>query len=72
MPTEPTGEPAPLRPTTRETVQRMQAELVGKAVPAADESAVVEMLGFLAQDLAALKALNVGEAEPATIYRFAD
>jgi hypothetical protein len=50
----------------------MQAELVGKAVPAADESAVVEMLGFLAQDLAALKALNVGEAEPATIYRFAD
>lgn len=71
MPTEPTGERAPLRPATREMVLRMQAELVGKAVPDADESAVVEMLGFLAQDLAALKAVEAGESEPATIYRFA-
>ena len=71
MPSEPTGERPPLQPPTRETVLRMQAEFVGKTVPAADESAVVEMLGFLAEDLAALKAMDTGEIEPAMIYRFA-
>lgn len=70
MPPEPTDSAAPLRPIERETVSRMGAELVGKTVPPADEAAVVEMLNFLAADMAALKAFDPGEIEPATAYRF--
>ncbi len=70
MLTEPTSRATSQDPVTRETLVRMEAELVGRAVPDGEEAAVVEMLNFLAGDLAALKALDVGEIEPALVYRF--
>ena len=53
---------------TPETVARMTAEVVGTPVNAKDRRAVADMLQALTADMAALRRLNVGAAEPAFHY----
>jgi hypothetical protein len=51
-----------------ETIARMAAEIVGTPVAARDRAAVADMLQSLAADMAAVKRMNVGSTEPATVY----
>src|SRR5262245_59661479 len=71
----PEGDIAMVKPTpqapakiTPETVARMTAEVVGTPVNAKDRRAVADMLQALTADMAALRRLNVGAAEPAFHY----
>jgi hypothetical protein len=62
------ADPEPARKITPETIARMADELVGTPLKEKDRKAVAELLQSLAADMTALRALNVGENEPATIY----
>jgi hypothetical protein len=53
---------------TPETVGRLSAEVVGTPVDEKYRKAVAEMLQALAADLAALRRLDVGAAEPAFVF----
>ncbi len=62
-------EPAKVTP---ETVARMAAEVVGTPVKDKDRPPVADLLGSLQADMAALRAMNVGTAEPAFLYDAAE
>ncbi|HEV3021602.1 MAG TPA: hypothetical protein VGX76_04020 [Pirellulales bacterium] len=51
------------------TIGRAARELVGLELPKADQSAVAELTANLFAEMASLRAFDVGETEPATIYR---
>jgi len=61
-------EPTALAKVTPETVGRMAAEVVGVPVGEKHRQAVAELLQALAGDMAALKRLDVGAAEPASVF----
>lgn len=60
--------PAPPAKITPETIARMAEEIVGTPVKEKERQAVVDVLQSLAADMAALRAMSVGTAEPATLY----
>jgi len=68
----PAPAPGPTPPITPETVARMVTELVGTPVAESDRRAVADMLQSLAADMAGLRALDVGAAEPAFLYDAAE
>ncbi len=51
-----------------ETIARMSAELVGVSIPEKDQTAVANLLQSLGADMTAMRAMNVGVAEPAFVY----
>ena len=51
-----------------ETVGRMAREVVATPVAEKDRKAAAEVVQALAGEMAALRAMPVGEAEPATVY----
>ncbi len=51
---------------TAETLSRMAEEMLALRLGQRDAQAAAGLLGALAGDMAALRAMNVGEAEPAT------
>ncbi|HEV3007260.1 MAG TPA: hypothetical protein VGX78_22510 [Pirellulales bacterium] len=51
------------------TIGRAAHELVGVEMPDADQKAVAELTANLFAEMASLRAFDVGETEPATIYR---
>jgi len=53
---------------TPETVNRMAVEVVGVSIDAKHRQAIAELLQALAVDMAALKRLDVGAAEPAFVF----
>jgi hypothetical protein len=66
MPLEPDAKPAAISPATINVVAR---ELVGDELPEADQNAVAELTANLFGEMASLRAFDVGETEPAGIYR---
>jgi hypothetical protein len=59
--------PAPK--VTPDTIGRVAEEIVRVPVAEKDRKAVADLLHSLMGDMAALDALDVGETEPALIYR---
>ena len=55
-----------------ETIQRMAAEIVGQPLTEQDATAVVGLLKALDGDMAAFRAMEVGENEPAIVYNPAE
>ena len=51
------------------TIDRAARELVGGELPAADQKAVAELTANLFGEMASLRAFDVGETEPASIYQ---
>ena len=51
------------------TIDRAARELVGRELPEADQKAVAELTANLFGEMASLRAFDVGETEPASIYR---
>lgn len=57
---------------TPEMTGRVAEQIIGTSIPAADEPAVAELWTDLLADMAALRKTDVGETEPALIYRAID
>jgi hypothetical protein len=53
---------------TSETIAQMADELVATPVQAEDRQTVAFVLAVLGAEIAAMRALDVGEREPATTY----
>jgi hypothetical protein len=52
-----------------ETIVRAARELVGSPLPEVDRPAVAELVANLLDEMSALRAFDVGEAEPIGVYR---
>ena len=50
------------------TVDRTARELVGTPLGEQELEAVAALLGALTSEMAPMRAMNVGESEPATLY----
>ncbi|HVC95903.1 MAG TPA: hypothetical protein VND64_19590 [Pirellulales bacterium] len=59
----------PVQSISAATIDAAARELVGHELPEADQKAVAELITNLFGELASLRALDVGETEPAGIYR---
>lgn len=55
-------------PPASEPFDRLNRELIATTNLPQDREAVLNMLGFLRQDLQAMRDFRVDESEPATIY----
>jgi hypothetical protein len=66
MPVEPDAKPAAISSVTIDVAVR---ELVGDELPEGDQKSVAELTTNLFSEMASLRAFDVGETEPATVYR---
>ena len=60
--------PEPRKPQS-ETLVRVADEFIGLSLSEADRKAVTETVGSLSAEMHRMRAMPVGEAEPATIYQ---
>ncbi|MFH1924810.1 MAG: hypothetical protein ABIP48_33590 [Planctomycetota bacterium] len=56
------------RPLSAETIARMTEELLGTPVDRRQHEAVAALLGGLISEMAAMRAMEIGNVEPATVY----
>jgi len=56
------------RPLSAETIARMAEELLATPVDRRQHEAVAALLGGLTSEMAAMRAIEIGSAEPATVY----
>jgi hypothetical protein len=68
----PAADREPDRTITPETLARMADELLGASLKEKERKAIAELLQSLYGDMAALRAVAVGEEEPATVYDAAE
>jgi hypothetical protein len=59
------GSPIRIR---EETITAMSAEIVRAPIAEKDRKSVTDMVEHLAADMQSMRRLNVGEAEPASVY----
>jgi hypothetical protein len=52
-----------------DTIARVAEEFLGLPLSETDRKAVTELVGSLSDDMRAVRAMRLGEAEPATIYQ---
>ncbi len=58
----------PVQAISAATIGAAARELVGRELPEADQKAVAELTTSLFREMASLRAFDVGEAEPASVY----
>ena len=63
--------PEPRKPQA-ETLVRVADELLGIPLSEADRKAVAELVGNLSVEMHRMRAMSIGEVEPATIYQADD
>ena len=64
--TKPASEPRPS--VSADTISRMATEVVGTTLPETDRKAVADLLQSLLTEMAALRTMDVGVSEPATLF----
>jgi hypothetical protein len=61
--------PKPVHAISAATIDAAARELIGRELPEADQKAVAELTTNLFGEMASLRAFDVGETEPASVYR---